>query len=280
MENDNIDNDKLMKEIESLEDEREEQVVENRKSRLPLIIIIVALFALCSLYFGGSFENNLFDEISEEYNEEKYESYMEQEKQDRKDFEVQKENIKVSESYLNYNNELLATITNESDNLVVDLKVEVIFYDAENKPIEIDDCTVSILDKNSSCHVKFIETPEQFERYEFLVSKDFYWYDNLEFFMEDSIKNGILTYETYKDGDYTILSVTNNYSKEISEACFEVLYYDVNGTVMDVEYVSLFELKKNRTQDEELYISLWDNNTYENIDFEKYEIKFLGAYIY
>ena len=82
--------------------------------------------------------------------------------------------------------------------------IDAIFYDDENKPIEIDSATLGILEKETEAYLKFIETPEKFERYEFLISKDYYWYKNLEY-VSDKI-----SYETVENAEYTSLVVKNN----------------------------------------------------------------------
>lgn len=158
--------------------------------------------------------------------------------------------------------------------MVTDLLVEVIFYDGDNKPIEIDSDAVSIIEKNSKCYVKFLETPENFERYEFLISKEYYWYDNLEYITDK------ISYEIEPEDEYIYLTVKNNYSKEVSEIYMQLLYYDEDDKVIDVEDIIIHDLKKNKSQTEELYVALFDNDTYEIIDYDRYELNLLGAYIY
>lgn len=293
MGNDNIDSEKLLSEIDSLDDETEtSSTSDNYKvNKWPVIILIIALIGLGILYFGDTYhynfldevneeysekqiENYMLDEVNEDYSEEQIENYIEKEELEKSKFEVQKNNIAVKNSFLNYNKELIAVILNDNDEVITDLKVEIIFYDGENKPIEIDSSNISILEKNSECYVKFADTPENFERYDFLISKEYYWYDNLEYVTEQ------ISYEIYENEDYVDLVVKNNYSKEISEATFQVLYYDDNYNVIDVEDIYFWELKKNKTQNQEWDLSLWDNKTYDKVEYKKYEINLLGAYIY
>ena len=277
MRNDNIDSKRLFSEIDSLDDEVDSSLNNynhHKISGLLVIILIIVLIALSLLYFGDTNQQDFFEEKNEEYSQQQIENYLKQEDIARDSFKVQKDNIQISNSYLNYNKELIAIISNDNDETITDLKVEVIFYDEENKPIEIDANDISILENNSKCYVKFVETPENFERYEFLISKDYYWYDNLEYVTEQ------ISYEINENEDYLDLVVHNNYSKDISEASFQILFYDEMDNVMDVENIYLTEIEKNETQEQEVNLFLWDNNTYDEVKFNRYEINFLGAYIY
>lgn len=272
MGSDNIDNEKLLSEIESLEDEEPPKNL-NKTNKWLTIIIIIFLFGLAILYFGGTYYNEFFEQTSAQYYEEQVENYLKQEEKFKSIYEEQKNNISIQQSFFSANKELIAVLANDNNEAVTDLLVEVIFYDGDNKPIEIDSGAVSIIEKNSKCYVKFFETPENFERYEFLISKDYYWYDNLEY-VTDSI-----SYEIEED-NYTYLTVKNNYSKEVSEICMQVVYYDKNNVVIDVEDVNICDLKKNKSQTEELYLGILDKDTSELIDYDRYEINLLGAYIY
>lgn len=269
MEN-NIDNEKLLLEIDSLEDERNSsKKTTNNKNKFGLIIFLIILIGLSSLYFGNyNYENNY------ENADEEFESYIEKETDNRNKFESQKANIVIQDVFFSKNKELIVAILNGNNEPITDLKLEVIFYDDENKPIEIDSATLGILEKDTEAYLKFIETPEKFERYEFLISKDYYWYKNLEY-VSDKI-----SYETVENAEYTSLVVKNNYSKTISEIDFQIVYYDKNDNVIDVETVYVNEIKRNRTEKRELYLGIWDSNTFEEMNYRNYEIKLLGAYIY
>lgn len=274
MESDNIDNEKLLSEIESLDDENEESSNNLNKNNKGSIIFIIVLLGLTILYFGGTYYNSFFEKANDNYYEEQIDSYLEQEEKSRNNFEEQKKNISIKQSFFSANKELIAVLENNNAEIVTDLLVEVIFYDGENKPIEIDSDKVSIIEKNSKCYVKFLDTPENFERYEFLISKEYYWYDNLEYVTDQ------ISYEIEKNDEYTNLIVKNNYSKKVSEVCMQIVYYDKNNVVIDVEDVTIWDLKKNKSKKEELYLSIWDNDTYEPIDYNRYEINLIGAYIY
>lgn len=232
------------------------------------------LLGLTILYFGGTYYNEFFEKTNDKYYEEQIDNYLEKEKLYRSNFENQKKNISIKESFFSKNKELIAVLENDNEEVVTDLLVEVIFYDGDNKPIEIDSDAVSIIEKNSKCYVKFLETPENFERYEFLISKEYYWYDNLEYITDK------ISYEIEPEDEYIYLTVKNNYSKEVSEIYMQLLYYDEDDKVIDVEDIIIHDLKKNKSQTEELYVALFDNDTYEIIDYDRYELNLLGAYIY
>lgn len=268
-----INNEKLLSEIDSLEDERE-TTVKNNKNKFNLIIVVMVLLGLSILYFGNYNNYDLFEETDEEYSDEEIASYIEKEEAIKNKFEEQKDNIIIKNTFFSKNKELMATISNNNNEVVTDLKIEVVFYNGENKIIEIDTAIVSIIEKETECYIKFLNTPEEFERYDFFISKDYYWYDNLEY-----VTNQI-SYEVVENKDIKNLVVKNNYSKDVSEVDFQIVYYDENDNVIDAENIYISELKKNRTQTQELYLDIFDNETYNKIDYERYEINLLGAYIY
>lgn len=212
MGSDNIDNEKLLSDIESLEDEKRENSNNlNRKNNLLTIFLIILLLGLTILYFGGTYYNEFFEKTNDKYYEEQIDNYLEKEELYRSNFENQKKNISIKESFFSKNKELIAVLENDNEEAVTDLLVEVIFYDGDNKPIEIDSDAVSIMEKNSKCYVKFLETPENFERYEFLISKEYYWYDNLEYVTDK------ISYEMEPEDGYINLTVKNNYSKKFQK---------------------------------------------------------------
>ncbi len=269
----NIDNEKLLSEIDSLEDDKMNSK-KNNKNNLNLIIVIIALMGLSILYFG-SYNNYDLSEITEEdYSDEEIESYIEKEEDIKRKFEEQKNNIIIKDTFFSKNKELILTLSNNNKETVTDLKIEVVFYNGENKIIEIDSANVNIIEKESECYVKFFNTPKEFERYDFLISKDYYWYDNLEY-----VTNQI-SYEVVENKGIKNLEVKNNYSKDISEVDFQIIYYDENNNVIDIENLYINSLKKNKIKTNELYLYIFDNETYEKIDYKRYEINLLGAYIY
>lgn len=274
MRKNDFDNEKLFLEIDSLEDSTETIPKSNNKNKLIIILVVIALIALSILYFGDYYYNSFLDETNEKYYNSGLENYLEQEENQKEQFENQKDNITIETSSLTVNKELMAVLVNNNPEVVTDLIIEVIFYDGENKPIEIDSSKVSIIEKNSKCYVKFLNTPESFERYEFLISKEYYWYNNIEYVTEN------ISFEVEPKDEYTNLKITNKYSKKVSEISFQIVYYDYKDKVIDVEDIHIYDIKKNKTENEELYLTVWDNKTYKPIEYKRYEINILGAYIY
>lgn len=276
MASDNIDNEKLLSEIDSLEDEEGATSTSNnninKRNKWALIITIILLIGLSTLYFGDYYNN--FEEEQDEYSTEEIQNYLEKEKIAKSKFEEQKDNVVIENSFLNFNKELIATVSNNNNEMITDLKVEVIFYDGENKPIQIDSSEIGILEKNHKCYVKFSDTPENFERYDFLVSKEYYWYDNEEAVTEQ------ISYEVVENNDSNNLVVKSNCSKEISEVDFQITYYDENNNIMDIEDIYMYDLEKYRTQKQEIYPNIWDNEKEVLVEYNRYEVNLLGAYIY
>lgn len=283
MENDNIDNEKLLLEIDSLEDNSEQEGgIKNKNggNKWIIILVLIAMIGLTSLYFNYNYEYDYdydyedMDYYEDEYSDEEIKEYISKEYLAKEKFTKQKNNIKIENISYSTNKELIGTITNDNEEPITDLKVEVIFYDGENKPIEIDEDTIGMIERNSQCYIKFEETPENFERYEFLISKEYYWYDNLIYVTEN------VSYEVIENDDYVELKVKNNSSEEISEVDFQITYYNEEDKIMNVENIGIFDLEKRKAQTEEfcLYEFNEKEETYEN--YARYEVKLLGAYIY
>lgn len=285
MENDNIDNEKLLLEIDSLEDNSEQEGgIKNKNggNKWIIILVLIAMLGLTSLYFNYNYEYDYdyeydyedMDYYEDEYSDEEIKEYISKEYLAKEKFTKQKNNIKIENISYGINKELIATITNDNEEPITDLKVEVIFYDGENKPIEIDEDTIGVIEKNSQCYIKFEETPENFERYEFLISREYYWYDNLTYVTKN------VSYEVVENDDYAELKVKNNSSEEISEVDFQITYYNEENKIINVENIGIFDLEKRKTQTEEfcLYEFNEKEETYE--DYARYEVKLLGAYIY
>ncbi len=281
MGNDNIDNEKLLLEIDSLEDEPESDYgIKNKNggNKWIIIVVIIALVGLASLYFGPYNDYDFADDnnyYEEEYTDEEIKKYVSNEELAKEKFKEQKSNILVENICYSINKELMATVSNNNSEAITDLKIEVIFYDGENKPIEIDEADIGIIEKNSQCYVKFSETPENFERYEFLISKEYYWYDNLEFVTEN------VSYEVIEENDASAkLKVKNNLLKEVSEVDFQITYYDKENKIIDLQNVCISSLEKKKTRIEELFLYVWNNKEEDYEEYDRYEVKLLGAYIY
>lgn len=269
MKNNKVENEELLIEIDSLDDEPKANTKEKTKlkeNKIWLIIVLIALVGLGSLYFRDTSTSET------DYSDE---DYIEYEKQVAI-FEEQKDNLVIESSNLNFNKELIAIVANKNDETITDITVEVIFYDGDNKPIEIDSSQIEVLGSNSEGYVKFYDTPENFERYEFLISKEYYLYTNTD--VGQYISYEIVESDSYAQDDSLVIK--NNYDKTISEASFQIVYYDEDDKIIDVENINFYEIKKKRTQTENIDKVLYDKQTYDEINYSRYEVNLLGASIY
>ncbi len=152
------DNKDLLDEIKKLDD-TEEVIQEKRNLHekiFTVIIILIIIGALTMLYFSytGKYivankesksenissylENVVYEENIETENTEviDYETLKQQQIQK---FEEQKNNLNVVVETKDINNKLISVLKNNNQENISDILVQVIFYDAENKPIKIDE---------------------------------------------------------------------------------------------------------------------------------------------
>lgn len=297
------DNKNLLNEIDKLEDDKEASSIKKEKSNsqekafsIIIIIIIVIALAILYLFYKGSYivgkkenmkadfssylENN-YDEYEEEESEEFYDEedselyeseYDLMEKQSQEKFEIQKPNLSIISQTRGINNKLIITLHNGNQEDISNLLVQVIFYDGENKPIKIDAFNIGMLSANSDYIIPFEGTPETYERYDFLITKDYYL-ENI------SLKDNI-TYEVENKNDELIISGKNDSDKKISVINFGVVYYNEENQIIDIEFVEEFDIKKKRKFEIFSYLDVYDRKTYEPVSYSRYEVVLLEAYAY
>lgn len=295
------ENKKLLNEIDSLEDDSDGKKTSKGKFQIKfaylmlfiLVLIVIILYAKnewVELYSEEDYDYDEYEELTEEEKELYLDDFYETFGNDSEDiekiseeeiletkFKTIKENIVVEQVGLNYNKDLILKVTNNNDITLSDINIDLIFYDGENKPIKIDSGEISVFPLKSDYYITFEETPKNFERYEILISPMSVYeykvrnkYNDLKEYIEISTKDN-------KDG--VEIKIKNNYDKDVDVVYFQILYYKENN-VINAETYGMWDLKKNKSEKEIIYTNLYDENTYEDIEYDKYEIVYGGAYIY
>lgn len=300
--NDDFENKRLMEEIDKLENDpaiqTEEGAVKNRNTVLENIIFLIIIIAVIIgvIYLYSTKEDfkdaTILQEAemiadSESYTDDKKvyqvdEDYIVDDndydasyESAEKKFAEQRENIIVSKTILNTDKNLILCLNNQNKSTIPNVYIYVVFYDGENNIIGIDYTTIEILMGEAERYITFTKTPENFERVDTFITKE-YFGDSTNTILNDKI-----SYEIKENKeDYTVdIEVKNNSDREIDIAEFSIIYYDVDGNILDVENKYSFDIKKNRTDTISLY-GIWNYETGEEIKYDHYEIILNSAISY
>lgn len=192
------------------------------------------------------------------------------------DLNVAKSNIIVENSFYDVEKKLNFLIRNDNDFDISDISVEVAFYDGTDKLVEIDRCDIDLLPSKEKQYVCFDETPELSERYDVLISVAEYEFYNYKSHIED------VTFECVvnKEDEEIIIKGKNNSNDVLDVIAFEIIYYDKENKILKVKEAYDFDVKRNRSFEIEEYMNLYDSETYDEIPYDRYEIRLKSAYSY
>lgn len=185
-------------------------------------------------YEGSYIDSNI--EISNDYSNENLVS----------DLETQRENIVVSSKMLP-NKELLIETQNTSNYTMLDIRLQIIFYDGADKPIYISDMNISTLFANQKNIQTLYDVPENFERYDFLITQPFKTnraiinYNDVDVNMIGEA-NSNLTFE-----------VTNNTNETLNDVEVAILGYKGDELVA-FETRSVWEIKPGKSKEGNIYL--------------------------
>jgi hypothetical protein len=241
-----------------------------------LVILLMIILIIVSLYFLYVSYNNYLKASSIENENEYANVAILTEEELKEKFENEKDNIIVEKDFFGANNELIVLLKNENQENIADLIVQAIFYDNENKPISVCEKDISYLSADSEYYLKFTEIPEDYANYDFLITKENFWNDD----MLVSIKDDISYEASVDDKDILSLKFKNNSKNSADYIKFVSVYYDENDNIIDVEDWCYFDITKNKTVKEDIYIGLYDTNTCEDISYDRVETKLVNAYRY
>lgn len=267
--NEEIDNEKLMNELDNLEDDaNSKNAISKEKGNRKLIIIILLIIIIgIGIYFYKQYESyDFYDEYT--YSNYEYEQEMEEAK-----FEIEKANLVIADGTVNVNGELVIKIVNENMKVMNDLEIYAIFYDNENKIIDMSEEYIEHLSENSSYYLKFEETPKNFTRYDIFIDKEYFYDDDKEDY--DLSQNLEFAHELKDDTIYVYAK--NNSEEMISNANFSIVYYDNDKKILDMEKIWIYDLKKGKTG-KVIGYGVYNINEGEYVPFSSYEVILDYAY--
>lgn len=288
------DNKDLLDEIDKLDDT--EEVVKEKNSLhekiFTAIIILIIIGALTMLYFSytGKYivtnkenksenissylENIVYEENIEDENNVEEIDYEVLKQQQIEKFEEQKNGLNFTVQTNDINKKLLAVLHNSNQENISNIKVQVIFYDVENKPVKIDENPINIIEANMDYYMVFNDTPDNYARYDFLITKEDHNFDYTSY-------SNSITYEVQEreNGKVEIIG-KNNSDTKIQELNFFVIYYNENNEIISVKIVNDYDVKKNKEFKIDFYNSLYKDGDYSDIPFARYEVKPAEIYSY
>lgn len=257
-----------------------------KKTKTEKIVLIIVIVIIIGLMIIAFLNNNELDKVEsnidlneEYYNGISYEefqnlSYKEKEKVNKEKFNEQKNNLLITTQGLDINGNLMILMENNNDVPVYDLNMYTIFYDGENKPISITQKRIYLIDEASKNYFTIDKTPENFERYDFLITNENYSSSNYISHKKD------ISFESYKNEDDRItIKGKNNSSSEINYIIFSIIYYDSSDKIIAIEEVIEYGLDKNKKFETYDY-SLYKDDTYEKVEYSRYEVVLNSAYSY
>lgn len=290
------DNKDLLNEIDKLED-NDEILEEKEKSTshekiftvIVILIIIVALFFLYLSYKGtyivSNKENKQDDfsayldvntnEESENNIENEEINYLEIENQKKEQFEIQKNNLIITSQMLDIDGKLIATIHNGNEETIENVLVQVIFYNGEDKPIKIDEKNIEIFDSQSDYYMFFENTPKNYERCEFLITKE-------NFYNNYNSKKDEISFTVEEKADENVIEISgkNNSDHKIQRANFAVVYYNENNQIIAIRESSQYDIKKQKQFKIEANRQLYSHDTFEDVPYTRFEVILLNAMSY
>lgn len=293
-----MDNRKIIEEIDNLDGEENKKKTNKNGIRIVTLLAIIALIVVVIVAFYKITNNQRkANEAMERFKE--YLSLTREENDDisymnediNSDYELLEDediideideekakteiaNIKIAKEFRDINKNLGIVLNNQNSEVTLGMLLQVIFYNAENKPIKIDSVPIEVLEKNLDYYIIFEETPKDFSRYEFLITKEF---DDSEYI---SLKNDV-AFEVKDENEDEIIITGENNSKELLEFIeFSILYYDESNNIIGVNRILESDIMKNDIFKIEACNYLIDEETGEYIKPFRYEVILNSAYSY
>ena len=270
LENKDIDDKKLLEEIDSLEPEynvvkekkeepSSEPIETNKKRRynitIVILLIVVILAYLCydkiqkNPEIVESFLSNfrteelhdIIDKYSsiEGYKDYDYDKELQEEENLKKEFQKNKEDIEIS-LYNSAFNELFMKLKNNSAYNFTDFSVYLIFYDVEGKIVDITCESIDYLDANGESCVKIFSEIKEYDKYEYLIKREYY-----NFFVEYKSVRDDISYDVSKDDMAIIIKGKNQSKKVVDQMQFLVEYYDKEENIIDIDVINVYDTKGN-----------------------------------
>ena len=251
-----IDDKKLMEQIDELDDniedntnahsnekvkvEKEEKPVKKKKSFKENVVIVLLLVFVIIAYL--CYEKLIMNHkeversdskeyvASEDYYDYVYGSFVyyngnySEAKND--EFNILKRGIEINANRVN--DSILLKMVNNNDEKVCDFDVYLIFYDENNLPISIKRNRVFYIETDMKYYIMVPNIPNKYSRYDILLSREYAYFNEPE-----NLANQI---------KYEVSEKNSNDLSDVDIVQFEIIYFDENDEVIEVECLNQYNL--------------------------------------
>lgn len=203
-------------------------------------------------------ENNIASTEEDTYN------YYDEQSAMKIKFEKQKKNIEIKDEGKSSTDEIMISIKNNNEDFVYDVTLNTIFF-KDDQIVSIDVQDINIIDGNNTKYIKVSEIPEDYDKYEFLISKKIY----TEYYNE--LLNDNVSVSTNDNKGYVEVSIHNKSNKKINRAQLTILYFDESGKLKDFYSLQEYSIKSKKTEKTQAY-GVWDDENDKYLDYADYEV--------
>lgn len=162
----------------------------------------------------------------------------------------------------------LVVFVKNSNNVPVDMEIEVEFYDANGTIVGSDSDSLIAVGSNTEIAVEMYSTPEKFDNYKIYV--------DVEQSDEISYHNKLETTHN-NNGEEIVVQVKNKSENIIEYITVSVVYYQ-NGQVVGIDDSIESDIKSGRAANFSLDFPY--NKRYDDIRFDEYKVFVNEAYSY
>ncbi len=178
------------------------------------------------------------------------------------------ENIKYQEYFLEKGSMLLFVENNNKEEVTVNATVE--YYDKNNKIVDSKQNVIFVL---APLEKNVMELYEPYEKYDnYRITIDSYKNDSYNSYKQD-IK---INHKKDDENGVIVVDYINNSNVNLNMLVIGVVYYN-NGKIVAFNYDSALYVKSKEKNNMKIFYP-YDNNTYEDIEFDDYEIYIIDAY--
>ena len=158
----------------------------------------------------------------------------------------------------------MVSIKNNDEDFLYDITLNTIFF-KDDKIVLIDVQDINIIDGNNTKYIKVSQIPEEYDNYEFLISKRHY----MEYYNE--LLNDDIRFSSNDNRKNVQIFVENESKKRINRIHFTILYLDEAGNLVDFETAQSYNIKANKNTSLMLD-GVWDEKKGDYLNYDKYKV--------
>ena len=278
-ENREIDDKKLMDEIDELEsdftpkvkakiiEEKEEaEAVSREKSpKYNIAIILLLILVICAYLCYEKFIKNNYNYNYDDYSYEEYEEIV---KKNEDEFNKQRVNVETNVTVAN--NTIIVEVNNNNDSPIFDADIYLVYYDENHKAIDVSYDQIDYILPGGKEYFEFGKIKNSYETYDVVVTKSYF---SIETPVDLSDKIG---YGDQKNDEKIVIKAKNESDSEIDMLKYQIVYFDEEKKIVGFEDLYEYDLTKGKKFELSSY-GPYDKETYESIEYAGYEVNLVYA---